>query len=890
MSARRSAAQASRAAKAIARLYPASLRGAHGDEIASFVDDLRGDARYGPGIAGRVRLLVHLARDLIAVRVPTRGRTRMPLGERPRRERRLETLAHDARLALRGMAKRPAFTCVAVITLMLGIGANTAIFSVVSAVLLRPLPFPHAERLAVLWATNSTNRQLLASIDDVNDWRARTRTFDDIGMVRTQSVNLTGAGTPDRLVGSFVTANSLMLLGAHAALGRLFTPAETEQGTGQAVAIVSYGTWRTRFGADRGILGHALVLNGRPHVVVGVTDSAFTDPFGAEVWLPITSAPNQNWFQRGTASVWAVGRVRDGVSMDRAQRDLSAVTAQLAREYPATNAGSGALVMPLRDWLVGTVRPTLLIVLAFVGVVLLIACANVANLQLARATGRRREMSLRAALGAGRSRLVRQLLTENLVLSALGGAAGVLFARWGIGALVNAVPGGLPAFGDVGIDRGVLLFSATLTVGAGLLFGIAPAVHASRARLTDALSLRTGEAGHGRRLDPRQMFAALQLALCIVLLAGAALLERSLGALRDVNVGFDPHNVLTAEFRLPAAKYRSDTAVTEFMQRAIGAVRAIPGVQSAALANAVPLSGNFGLNAYLPAGSPPMDPAHEPTAQVNGVTDQFFRTMRIPLIAGRDFDGRDRADAAPVVIVDYELARRAWPHASAIGKQLTVRFSPVVTATVIGVVGNVKQLTVGEPLSPQIYVPITQQPGIFNSVVARTSGDPMLLAGALRSAIWSIDPDQPVWKVRSLDSLVDRDMAGPRFAVVLTAAFALLALTLAVVGVYGVMSFTVAQRTHEVGIRMALGARRSDVTRMVLVQGGRVVLVSLAFGLIGALGAGRLIRNQLFGVSAADPVALLGVTLGLGLVALAACCLPARRAARVDPMVALRAE
>ena len=815
---------------------------------------------------------------------------RSPLGKPPRRELLLETVLHDAWLALRGMAKRPAFTCVAIITLMLGIGANTAIFSVVIAVLLRPLPYPHADRLAVLWATNSTNKQLLASIDDVNDWRARTRTFDDIGMVRTQSVNLTGAGTPDRLIGSFVTANSLTLLGAHAALGRLFATSETQRGTGQAEAIVSYEAWRTRFGSDRGILGRTLVLNGRPHVVIGVTDSTFTDPFSADVWLPITSAPDPNWFQRGNASVWAVGRVRDGVSMDRAQQDLSAVAAELAREYPATNAGSGALVIPLRDWMVGNVRPTLLIVLAFVGVVLLIACANVANLQLARATGRRREMSLRAALGAGRSRLVRQLLTENLVLSALGGAAGVLFAWWAVGVLVNAVPGGLPAFANVALDRAVLLFSALLTVGAGLLFGIVPALQASRSRLTDALTLRTGDAGHGRRLDPRQAFAALQLALCIVLLAGAALLERSLGALRDVNVGFDPHNVLTAEFRLPAAKYRSDTAVTEFMERSIGAIRSIPGVQSAALVNAVPLSGNFGLNAYLPEGAPPTDPAQEPTAQVNGVTDQFFRTMRVPLIAGRDFDGRDRADAAPVVIVDELLARRAWPHQSAIGKQVTVRFTPVVTATVIGVVGSVKQFTVGEPPSPQIYVPITQQPGIFSSVVARTSGDPMLLAGALRSAIWSIDADQPVWKVRSLDWLLERDMAAPRFAVLVTAAFALLALTLAVVGVYGVMSFTVAQRTHEVGIRMALGARRWDVTRMVLVQGGRVVGVSLVFGLVGALTAGRLIRNQLFGVSAADPVALIGVTIGLGLVALAACYLPARRAARVDPVVALRAE
>ncbi|HKV50404.1 MAG TPA: ABC transporter permease [Gemmatimonadaceae bacterium] len=891
MSGEQRAERPSRTARLIALFYPASLRASLDDEIARFIDECRGEARYRAGFAGRARLLAHLAADVLAARVAVRGPVRTPLGMVGHRERRIETLRQDARLACRAMAKRPAFTAVAALTLTLGIGANTAIFSVVSAVLLRPLPFPNADRLAVLWATNGSNKQLLTSIDDVADWRTRTHTFDDIGVARTQSVNLTGTGTPDRLVGSFVSANTLALLGVHMALGRTFTPAETQRGTGQQVAVISYDAWQSRFGGDSSLVGRTLVLNGRPHVVIGVTAQAFTDPFGgAEVWLPITSAPNASWFERGTPSVWAVGRVHRGATMADAQRDLSAVAAQLAAEYPATNAGAGAVVVPIRDFIVGTVRPTLLIVLAFVGIVLLIACANVANLQLARATGRRREMSLRAALGAGRSRLVRQLLTENLVLSLLGGAAGVVFARVAIGALVDAVPGGVPAFGHVGIDGAVLAFSAALTVGAGILFGLAPAIHATRTRLTDVLGVRSGDAGRPHRVDTRQVFAAVQLALCIVLLAAAGLLNRSLLALRDVNVGFDARHVLTAEFRLPAVKYRSDTAITAFMNRAVASIREIPGVQSAALVNAVPLSGNFGVSTYVAEGSPPVDPAREPSAQTNGVTDQFFRTLRIPLIAGRDFDSRDRADAAPVVIVDEELARRAWPRESAIGKRIVVRFAPVETATVIGVVKNVKQFTVGETASAQIYAPISQQPGIFNSVVARTAGDPMLLAAALRSAIWAVDPEQPVWKVRSLESLVQRDMAGPRFAVVLTAAFALLALSLAVVGVYGVMSFTVAQRTHEVGVRMALGARRKDVTRMVLVQGGRVVVVAIGLGLVGALGAGRLIRSQLFGVSATDPLTLAAVTLGLGVVALAACYLPARRAARVDPMIALRAE
>jgi putative ABC transport system permease protein len=881
----------SRSARIIARCYPAALRASHQDEIVRFIDECRAETRYRGGLTGRARLFFHLAADVLAARRAMGGTGIPALGTGRPRERRLETLGQDVRLALRTMARRKAFTAVAVLTLTLGIGANTAIFSVVSAVLLRPLPFPSADRLMVLWGTNDGKTQLLTSIDNVADWRARSHTFDDIGIVRTQSVNLTGAGTPDRLIGSFVEANTLTLFGVRMAIGRPFTPAETRRGTGQPVAIISYDAWRSRFGGDPGIVGRTLVLNGRPHVVIGVTAQGFADPFGgAEVWLPITSAPNASWFGRGTPAVWAVGRLHAGTTLVDAQRDLSAIGAQLAKEYPDANAGAGALVVPIRDYVVGTVRPMLLIALGFVGVVLLIACANVANLQLARAAGRRREMSLRAALGAGRSRLVRQLLTENLVLSILGGAAGLLLARVAIGALVSAVPGGLPAFGRVGIDRTVLAFSAIVTVGAGALFGLAPAIHATRTRLTETLGIRSGDGRRPQRVDTRQAFAAVQLALCIVLLAAAALLDRSLLALRDVNVGFDPEHVLTAEFRLPSTKYRTDSAITAFMDRALAAVRETPGVQSAALVNAVPLSGNFGIATYLPQGAAPVDQAHEPSAQVNAVTDQFFRTLRVALIAGRDFDSRDRAGAAPVVIVDQELARRAWPHESAIGKRIMVRLAPVETASVIGVVANVKQYTVGEAATAQVYAPISQQPDIFNSVVARTAGDPMLLAAALRSAIWSVDPDQPVWKVRSLESLLVRDMAGRQFGVVLTAAFALLALSLAVVGVYGVMSFTVAQRTHEVGVRMALGARQSDVTRMVLVQGGRVVLVAIVLGLLGALGAGRLIRNQLFGVSAADPITLAAVTLGLGAVALGACYLPARRAARIDPVVALRSE
>jgi len=625
-------------------------------------------------------------------------------------------------------------------------------------------------------------------------------------------------------------------------------------------------------------------------VVIGVTARDFRDAFGpVEVWLPITSAPNPTWFTRSNPSVWALGRLKPGVTLPQAQRDLAAISADLATQFPETNAGSGADVVSLRANAVGRVQPILLIVLAFVGVVLLIACANVANLQLARAAARSRELSLRAALGASRPRIARQLLTESLLLSALGGGAGIVLAGWGIQGLLALVPADLPAYGAIGLDPVVLAFCAGVTILAGLLFGAAPVWHAVRTDLTRALTLR-GDSGAGGRLDLRQVFVAVQLALAIVLLVGAGLLTRSLLALQRVQPGFDPSHVLTAEFRLPAVKYRTPEQIAGFMSRAVVAIRTVHGVRGAALAGSVPLSGNWGSVTYLPAGQPAPAPGSAPSARVNGVTDGFFATMRIPVLAGRDFDEHDRADAPPAVIVNAELARRAWPGRSALGQRLVVWTPQEVGTTVVGVVGDIKDFTLGAPPVPQIYYPIAQNPGIFSSVVARTEGDPMALAQALRAAIWSVDPDQPVWRLRSMESVISRDVATPRFTMRLTLAFALLALLLAAVGVYGVMSVAVVQRTREVGIRMALGARRQQVIRLVLGRGLRVVGIALATGLAGALGLAPIIRTQLYGVTASDPVTFVAVPVLLAGVALLACYLPARRAARVDPMVALRTE
>ena len=805
-----------------------------------------------------------------------------------RRAEYLTELRQDVRLAFRHLRRAPAFAAVAVLTLVLAIGANTAIFSAVSAVLLRPLPYPHADRLAAIWGTLGDSPRVLLSYPDLVEYRARSRTLDDLGIVRGQSVNLTGSDRPDRLFGAFVTANVLRLFGARAQLGRLFTDEESKVGTAARVAVLSHAVWTSRFGADTGLVGRTLVLNGIPQQVIGVLGAEYQDPYGpTEVWLPITSAPNPDWLTREGPAFWAVGRMRPGVTAAEASADLSRIAAELAAEFPATNAGRGAALQPLRDSLVGEIRPALLILLGFVALILVIACANIANLQLARATARRREMSLRAALGAGRGRLVRQLLTESVVLALIGGTVGVLVARWGISGLVTMVPDGLPSFGEVGLDRRVLLFSLAITIGAGLVFGAVPARYGTRGQLADALQGRGADLLGGTGV--RQLFVAVQLGLCIVLLVGAGLLVRSFSRLQQVPVGFNVDHLVTAELRLPVTKYDDDTLIAAFGHQALERLRAIPGVRSAALVEAIPLSGNWGMTDYRVEGRATPD-SLLPTAQYNAVSDGFFSTMEIPVVMGREFSPTDRLGAPAVAIVNQELARRTWPGESPLGKRITLAGPPEVKATVVGVAGNVKQLTLSHPDEPQLYLAKAQQGGIFTSIAARTAGDPDAMADAVREAIWAVDRDQPVWKIRPMTALLDRDLAPRRFTARLTAGFALLALLLALIGVYGVMSYVVAQRTREIGIRMALGAARGEVVRLVLGRGLRIVAAGVGLGLVAAYAGARAIERQLFGVPAADVATFVAVPVVLVAVAAVACWVPARRAARVDPAVALSAE
>ena len=801
------------------------------------------------------------------------------------------TFLQDLRFTFRSLRRRPGFLAVAVLTLALGIGANTAIFSVVHAVLLSALPYPEPDRLVAIWASRGTEKQILTAYTDVQDFRARSRSFVDIGVVRGQSVNLTGGDTPERVGGEFVTAEMFGVLGLTAARGRVFTPEETRPGTEAAVAVLSDGMWRGRLGADPNIVGRTLTLNGRPCVVIGVLGPGQQSPFGAmiDVWLPVTAIPSgATNFLRGQRNVWAVGRLRPGVAVDDAQRELSAIAAGLSREYPAENAEIGVTVLSLREQIAGPLRPALLTLLAAVVLVLLVACANVANLQLARALSRRSELSLRAALGAGRGRLFRQLFTETVVLSLIGGLAGVWLAVLAVDLLVKGFPGGMPNDVPVSVNLPVLLFSLGVTLLAALVSGLAPAWYGLRASLAEGLKARSTGSMLGR-LDPRSALIVGELGLCVVLLVGGGLLIRSLMRMQEVHPGFEPQRVLTFQFRLPSVKYQEPEQMAAFFGQAVERVRQVPGVTSAGLVSATPLSGNWGSTGYVIAGQAAPPPGQEPVAQFSLVSDRYFKTMEIPLLAGREFDPRDRIASTPVVIVNQELARRAWPGESPVGK-LIKEADDSVWLTVAGVVGNVRQGSLGEETMPQLYRPVLQRPMLFSNVVARTAGDPLAALPAIQKAIWAVDRDQPMWAPYSMEQLLDRSMSRLRFTMVLLSVFAIVALVLAAVGVYGVIAFIVTQRTREVGIRIAVGATPSQAVAPILHHGIRLILAATFLGGLAALAGTRLLRDQLFALSPADPPTYIAVALGLGLVAFLACWLPARRATRLDPMLSLRSE
>lgn len=887
-----------RLSRLLSRCYPRELREQYADDIARFIDDARHDPRNRNNPFSGLRVAGSLTKDaLFSLVASWRNDAPRPLRRWESdssviatfRSFSMETLLADIRFAVRGFVRRPAFTIVALLTLTLGIGGISAIFTLVNAVLLAPLPFKNPEQLVDVWGANEKGEKGLISIPDFEEARARTRVFSELGIVRSQSVNLTGGERPDRVVGNFVSASSLRMLNATTALGRLFTDEEAQVGAGQPVAILSYDSWQTRFGGRKDILGQTLVLNGRPHAVIGVTAQSFKDPLITDVWLPITSAPSKSWFNRTNPTVWGRGRLKPGFSAVDGQTELTKIAKDIATENGVPPAGVSASVTDMREGLIGGSRFMIKVLFGAVIAVLLIVCVNIANLQLVRASTRQREMSVRAALGANRGRLISQTLVESVMLSLVGGLFGIALGQAAVKTLVTAMPTVFPLIGTLQLDANVLMFSIGMAVVTGLMFGVPAALSGTKSDLQSALRTRTEQAST-HRFNLRNLLVVSELSLCIVLLAVAGLFTRSLQTLRNAEQGFNGEGVLTAEFRLPAVKYDDETKVRNFMSALTQQLRNTPGVKSAALVDAVPLSGNFGTVGYVAQGQTEPAPGTAPNAQFTSITDDYFKTLDIKQVSGRDFNSHDNESSEPVIIVNKAFADAAWPKENAIGKTVRLLNTPALTATVVGVVANSKQFTLTEVVKPQVYASKVQNTGIFSSVVMRVSGDPDAMANTLRQAIWAVDRDQPVWKVRSLSFLVERDMGPATISVTIIGTFALLALLLGTIGVYGVMSFAVQQRSREMGIRLALGARGDQILKMVLRNGMEVVVVAVVIGVGGALAAGKFVQSRLYNVGATDPATMIGVPLVLAAVALLACWWPARRAARVDPAVTLRSE
>jgi putative ABC transport system permease protein len=801
----------------------------------------------------------------------------------------MQTLIQDLRIGVRLLVKRPAFTAVAILTLALGIGANTAIFSVINALLLKALPYHRGDQLIILLATNSSGARDGLSIAEAQDFASQLSTLDDFAAMQSQSVNLTGAGEPERVRGGLVTANFFDAFKILPIYGRTFAPGEDRQGADRLV-VVNEGFWQRHLDANPDLAEKKLILNGQPFSVIGVVSSAFQHPMDkdVEVWITAPHFPG-NTARRETRFLFGAGFLKQGVSPEQAQADAATVAARLAETYPNQNAGRGARVELLKEIMVSRIRPILFVLFAAVGLILLIACANLANLTLARGAGRQKEFALRAALGADRARLVRQLLTETSLLSLIGGGLGLLIASWGMDALLAINPGALPP-GDIHLDARVLLFTLGVSGLTGILFGLAPALQLSRTDLNTTLKEggRAGSEGAGvRRL--RDSFIVLQVALSLVVLVGGALLVKSFYALLHVDPGFNSANLLTFEYRLPGNKYKQGEGQWNFHDQVIKQIEKVPGVQSAALVRGLPFSGNGqSVRIQLPDREiPPV--GQEPEVMLNSATANYFATIGLPFIKGRLFDERDQLNKPTVYVINEAMAERFWPDQDPLGKPIKIAEAES-EGTVIGVVGNAKHYWLSEEPQPQIFDCYNQFPGLFATAVVRTSADPMKLAQAMREAVWQVDKDQPMWKMRTLASLLERNVADRRFLMLLMTIFAALAVLITAVGLYGVVSYMVGRRTQEIGIRMALGAETRDILRLVLGRGLRTVMLGVGLGLLAAALLTRLLTGLLFEVNASDPLTFVAVSALLIVVALVACFVPARRAAKVDPMIALRYE
>ena len=820
-----------------------------------------------------------------------------PTKEQCRRRRglpALEAIWQDTRHGFRLMRKNPAFTLVAVLTLALGIGANSAIFSVVNGVLLRPLPYEDAERIVQVWHVPPPEsfpglNQFSLSAANYLDWRARNHVFERMAAYGYASYAFNGGDRPEAVPAGRVAPDLFAVLRARPLLGRPFLDEEDAPGRGNVV-ILSHAFWKTRFGSDETIVGREIRLNGAPHTVVGVMPADFRFPSWARLWVPLAWSDEERAV-RGNHNYHGIARLKPGVELEQAQAELSAIASRLEREYPEDNKGWGATIVPLRQEMTGNVRPALLVLFGAVAFVLLIACANIANLLLSRTLNRRKEIALRAALGAGRGRVLQQILCETVLLALSGGGLGLIVARAGVEQIARRYADLLPRAGEIALDGRVLAFTFAVSVLAGLAAGILPAWRLTKSDLNQALRQGLGrtdaDSGGGRA---RAALLIAQVASSLVLLVGAGLMIRTLSALRSVDPGFDPRQVVTMSIELPGAKYPRG-AQRAFFENVLERVRAIPGVESAGAVTTLPVSDGGSMQPVAIEGRPALALSEQPEVAVRLITPQYLRTLRLPLRRGRDIDARDGADQPAVVLVSESMAERFWPGEDAIGKRLVLSFFPGTVRTVVGVVGDVKQYDVSsvEP-DPTLYAPHAQIPEPYMALAVRRSSGADALVNPILNAIRQVDSEQPVLDVAGMEDLVERSLSHRRFSMILLTIFAGLALVLATIGVYSVLSYAVGRRVQEIGIRMALGARRRDVLRMVMGEGLRLTVAGLAVGACAAIGLSRLLRGLLFGVRPTDPLTFAAVSLLLGGVALLACFVPARRAARVDPMVALRNE
>jgi putative ABC transport system permease protein len=803
----------------------------------------------------------------------------------------METLFQDIRYGLRSLLKKPGFT-LTVIALALGIGANTAIFSVINGVLLRSLPYANPDRIVMLWEKGLADRNLQNLISPGNflDWQKQSTSFEQMAAVWDLRANLTGGNAePEEIKVQFVSQPFFAALGVQPLVGRSFLPEEDTSGS-ELVIILSHELWQTRFGSDPEIIGKQATINGRQRTIVGVMPPGFHFLDNkVRAWLPLALDPAINYRETTGRYLRSVARLKPTVTIQQAQAELNGIAKQLEQAYPTKNVGWGINVIPIHEQVVGEIRPILIVLLAAVAFVLLIACANVANLLLSRAAARQKELALRAALGASRLRLIRQMLTESVLLALMGGLVGVALAYWGIHLLIGFGPDNIPRLSEITIDPRVLGFTFGISLLTGVLFGLIPALQASRPDLNDALKEGSRGSTGGRSGTFRNLFVIAEVSLALVLLIGAGLMIRSFARLQSVQTGFNPESVLTMRAQLPRKKYGEPHQIVDFFKQAQARIAALPGVQAVGAISYLPLAGLASRDSFKIPGQPPPAPGQEPGVEVRVITPTYFRAMGIPLLKGRLLDERDVKESR-VLLINETMAKKYFANQDPVGKQIEVMWDGSGPDEIVGVVGDIREGALEKEPEPAIYWTHPREPYSGMALVVRTSGDAARFQTAIQKEIRAIDPEQPIADVRTMKEVISRSIARPRFNTLLLTIFAGVALVLASVGLYGVMNYSATQRTHEVGIRMALGATRTDIMRLVVGNGMLLTLIGIGIGVAASLGLTRVMASLLFGITATDVPTFLGVSFVLVAVALIANYIPARRATRVDPVIALRYE